>query len=214
MIRIYDEYKENMMTENMWNGVNVEKPVIDEEAFLMTGKAFNVVRRTMKYGSGGTIIRDVVMHAPVVAVLVHNTTHDTYLLEREYRSGINDIAYGVVAGFMEDGEQPQVSMLRELSEETGINLHQSALDGIDSRLHALPHMNSSEGFTNERTYPFILDIDDGDYRTSDQSLDDDEYIQYEWVSYDQLKDMLMNGGIHGASSMVLIQHEMIYRNLH
>ena len=44
-----------------------------------------------------------------------------------------------------------------------------------------------------------------------QNLDEDEYIQYEWVSYGKLTGLLANGVIHGASSMALIQNEILYR---
>lgn len=200
--------KEHDMT---WGGVDVEKPNIDTERFLMTGKAFNVVRRTLVYSSGNTITRDVVMHAPVVAVLVHNTTEDTYLLEREYRSGIDSIAYGVPAGFMESGEQPEQSMLRELHEETGIKLHQHTLDHHEQHIHNVGYMNSSEGFTNEKSNLFILDIGNDDYSCTDQALDDDEYIQYEWVSASQLANMVNDGIINGASSIILVQKEILRR---
>ena len=133
-----------MNKESSWSGTSVSRPVINGESTLMTGRAFHVIRRTLRYVDGTIITRDVVMHPPAIAVLVHDTTNDRYLLEKEYRAGINDMAYGVVAGFMEPEEAPQSAMLHELAEETGINLHGTAITGIDARLRILPHMNSSE----------------------------------------------------------------------
>lgn len=72
-------------------------------------------------------------------------------------------------------------------------------------------MNSSEGFTNERSNLFMLDIGNDDYSCTDQALDDDEYIQYEWVSASRLADMVNDGIINGASSIILVQKEMLRR---
>lgn len=199
MINIIDN------TDNGWHG-NVIKPIFMKEDVKFTGKAFKVVSKYLRLSDNPTdvIRRDVVIHNPVVFMLIHNVNNDSYLIEQEYRAGVDSICYGIPAGFIDDNETPKQAALRETAEETGIIAND---DNVNMKLVHICH--SSQGFTNETAYVYIIDLHD--YKQVNQKLDDNEHIAYKWIHYDELTDMLYKGLIQGSNAVIAIQSEIIRR---
>lgn len=199
MINIIDN------TNNGWHG-NVIKPVFMKEDEKFIGKAFKVVSKYLRMNDNPTnvIRRDVVIHNPVVFMLIHDVNNDSYLIEQEYRAGVNSICYGIPAGFIDDNETPKQAAFRETAEETGIIVND---DNVSMKLVHTCH--SSQGFTNETAYVYIIDLHD--YKQVNQKLDDNEHIAYKWIKYDELTDMLHEGLIQGSNAVVAIQSEIIRR---
>lgn len=161
--------------------------------------AFNVVSRNVMVSPGGgkpmnMIVRNVALHSPCVSILVYNPEKDSVFIGREYRSGVNEFRYGNAAGFIDEGETPDIAAKREVKEELGFDFK----EGSDSLIH-LSTISSSEGFTNEEVYVYA-------YITTQEpgetSFDSDEYVELTELKFDKFMEMVLSGEIKSAPTVV------------
>ncbi|HEY2778732.1 MAG TPA: NUDIX hydrolase [Gaiellaceae bacterium] len=103
---------------------------------LYEGPAFRVERRDG---------RDVVVHAPVAAVVAVDR-HDRLTLVRQHRVPVGVSMLELPAGFIEAGESPLDAAHRELAEETGLHGGEWA---------ELATFFTSAGFTDEAVHLFV-----------------------------------------------------------
>ncbi|GGI15548.1 phosphohydrolase [Galliscardovia ingluviei] len=173
------------------------------------GAVFNVEDRFIKLtavdGSALTIRRQVMVHNPCVVMLVHDCTHDTYLVEREYRVGPHAYVFGLPAGIMEDGELPHRAALRELREETGIVADTSMPLGDSIYIDDVVQTYSSEGMSNEIANIMVIHLQH--WSTTTRKPDTDEHVHSGWVSWQQLNDI----GIVSSNATIAILHEKLHR---
>ncbi len=164
---------------------------------IFTIKDQHIALRTTD-GGDAVIRRQLIAHAPAVIMLPHDTERDLYLVEREYRVGCNAYVMGLPAGMIDAGEDPEAAMLRELREETGV---------IPDRYTALQAADcySSEGMTDEHAYTYVIDLER--WHEGEQDFDADEYVEYRWVTWDEL----VSCGVREAHSFIAIQYEMMRR---
>jgi ADP-ribose pyrophosphatase len=103
---------------------------------LYEGPAFCVERRDG---------RDVVVHAPVAAILAVDGA-DQLTLVRQYRVPAAANMLELPAGFIDEGESPLEAARRELAEETGLHGGEWA---------EVAAFYTSSGFTDERVHLFL-----------------------------------------------------------
>ena len=78
------------------------------------------VRKDWVRTSNGVLIDDFfVLEYPTWVNVVARTIDGQYILERQYRHGIQQCVYEICAGVCESGEEPLATAKRELLEETG-----------------------------------------------------------------------------------------------
>lgn len=186
--------------------MSVPAKVLDTTT-VFTGPIFTVddmhVELTMQSGATQVIRRQLIRHAPCVIMLVHDVAADRYLVEREWRVGLNDFAWGIPAGMMDEGEDVEAAALRELVEETGI----APADATSVRFDHAGDFYSSEGMTDEVAHVMVLHLDA--YTQGEQHLDADENVAFSWVSWDEL----LATPVTASNSVIAIQHEQIRRVL-
>ena len=114
------------------------------------------------------------------------TAEGMFVLVRQYRHGIGQTCHEIVAGVMEQGEQPEAAARRELMEETGFG-------GGTWRETMVVSPNAST-VTNV-THCFVAT---GVERIGSQHLDPTEDIEVCLVSREEMRRMLEQGEIKQA----------------
>ncbi len=95
---------------------NIERMISREETYR--GRAINLHVDTVDKPDGERTTREVVEHSPCV-VVVPLDEHDNVLLVRQFRYPIGQPLLELPAGGIDDGEQPEDAVRRELQEEIG-----------------------------------------------------------------------------------------------
>jgi len=113
------------------------------------GRVVNLRVDTVQFPNGNTGKREVVEHSGAVAV-VAMPDRETVLLVRQWRTPIGRPLLEIVAGGIEEGEDPATSALRELREEIGYTA---------ARLIPLYEAFVAPGYCTEKIYGFLaLDL--------------------------------------------------------
>lgn len=163
-----------------------------------TGHIFKVTNNQVKTPDGLTIQRDLIKHAPAVALLAI-TEDDQVLINREYRIGINAEAYALPAGLIDAGETPLQAAKRELEEETGY---------LAQALTPLCAVRSSEGMTDEVVHLFLASIDTT--KRAAKHFDQDEFVTSQLVPLTEVLDAVKDGRIASAQSVSAISYYMAF----
>jgi len=133
------------MTENSVKQRELEAGASIEEEELYSGRIFQLKRETLQIGSAPPHIWDLIRHPGATAVLPIQNNGNVVLL-KQWRRAINKIIYEIVAGLLEEGEDPKAGSLREMQEEAGYKA---------GRLTPLGGLYSAPGFCNEYIHLFL-----------------------------------------------------------
>ena len=96
-------------------------------------------------------------------------------------------------------EDPIVAAARELEEEAGVKAK-----GLELLYIVYP----TPGYTNEKIY--IYHALDGEMVSA--HLDEDEFLDVEYIPLENLKDMLKNGEIRDAKTIIALQAYFLMKN--
>lgn len=147
------------------------------EELLYDGDHLSMARRHYRRPGGAEASFEVTLQAPGVSVLAL-TSDDRVVLVCEFRPGPERVVFDLPSGFMDPGEKPAAAASRELAEETG---YRGALREVG---RTTPHAYSSE----VRHVFVARDC----CRSADPDPQEDEDIQIELVTVDELRLMLRN----------------------
>lgn len=157
----------------------VEQHVRSEQLFA--GRVINVRRDTVLLPNGKEATREVVEHPGAVAV-VPVLDDGRIIMVSQYRHAAGKILLEIPAGKLDKGEQPKECALRELEEETGYQCR---------NLQKLASVYTTPGFSNEVIHIYLAE---GLIRTQ-QRLDEDEFLNMECYTKEQLHSMITDGSI-------------------
>ncbi len=155
-------------------------------------------------GAGGRTVeqqRDVLCAGRVVAVLPVDLARDEIVLLRQFRmaahlaNGRGDLIE-IVAGRVEDGEQPLVAARRECAEEIGV-----APGKIVELFTYLP----TPGITDEEVIVFLGAIDASQIREGAVATVDSEQLYRMRVPLDTALAALANGSMHNGPLLIALQ---------
>lgn len=132
----------------------------------------------------GTIVEDYYVRESRGYVIVFAmTAAREAVLVRQYKHGIGKVLLELIAGAIDEGEDPHATAVRELAEETG---------------HAAASMEYVRSFiadpTSANTVAHLF-FARGAYRCGEQHLDPTENITVELASLDDLRRMVRSGEI-------------------
>jgi len=167
--------------------MELKEQLIDSKP-VYAGKIFKVRQDRVRLPNGKEATRDVVEHPGAVAV-VPVMPDGQFVLVRQYRHPVGQIMLEIPAGKLDPGEAPDVCARRELEEETGFQA---------GKLTKLTAFYSGPGFTDEILHLYLAE----ELTAADQKLDNDEFINVEYFSRNDLKEVIRKQEIIDAKTLI------------
>lgn len=163
-----------------------EKTVSSKSVY--NGNIINVELMTVTLPDGSQATRDIVRHPGASAVIALNEKGEMYMV-RQFRKPLEAESLEIPAGKLDHGEDPLECARRELKEETGLSA---------GRLKHIVSIHSTPGFSDEVLHLYAaLNLFEGD-----SCADADEFISTERYSVPQLLDMILDGRITDAKTII------------
>jgi ADP-ribose pyrophosphatase len=142
---------------------------------------------TVELPNGKTALREIVEHAPVVAIVPLDENGEVVLV-RQYRLAAEEALLEVPAGLVDDGEELEAAAQRELQEETGYRA---------ASLKRIAGFFVSPGFCTEFIHIYLAT------GLSESALDgdEDEDIAVERLPLSEAFGLVQSGAIKDAKSV-------------
>jgi len=166
--------------------IHPETTVTTERVY--TGKVVTLRKDTVRTGNGGTAIREIVEHAPVV-VMVPVTADGEILLIRQFRKPVERVLFEVPAGLIEPGESIETAARREMVEETGYE---------PATMELLTSIYPSPGMTDELMHIFRV----SDLQGSGIPTEPDDELETVRMSLSEARSMVTDGRIQDAKTVI------------
>lgn len=163
---------------------------IRNRKLIHKGRVFELTRESLTLSNGVQTDMDIISH-PGAAAIVALTPDRHLLMLRQYRHAVTRDLWEIPAGTLEDGEDPLTCAQRELVEETGYSADQ--WDELGTTIPV-------PGYSNEQIHLFLA----RDLTPAQQNLDDDEIIEVEKVSFDQVISMISEGTIEDSKTITAV----------
>lgn len=116
--------------------------------------------------------------ADAVVIIVTDETGEKCLLNREFRMAAGDYVYNFPAGLIDEGENYEQAAIRELKEETGLELYEIT--------EVLGTSYSAVGFSNE-TNITVIGKARGEFSESTSTV---EEIDARWYTKEEVRELL------------------------
>lgn len=142
--------------------------------------------------------REIVDHQKGVGIIAYDGDDRLWMIS-QYRIAVDKVMLEIPAGLVESNEAPIETAKRELQEEVGF--YPETIDFLFT-------MHSSPGFTNDKLLFFVAK----DLKESKLDLDEDENLEAKSYPIDELYNMVENGEITDAKTIIAIQHAMMNKN--
>jgi GDP-mannose pyrophosphatase NudK len=174
------------------------------ETLLARGR-FDLTRTTIEVveddGSARTLKHEVYRHGLAAAVLLYDPTRGVVALVKQFRAGayLSDGALATIevcAGML-DGDAPDVCVVREASEETGIAIHEPALAFA---------AYMSPGGMSEKIVCFVAAYGEADRVGRGGGVDADEHIEVIEIPFGEALMMIGRGEIADAKTIALLYY--------
>ncbi|WP_226034615.1 NUDIX domain-containing protein [Aquibacillus saliphilus] len=163
-----------------------EKTIHSESIF--EGRIVNLKVDDVRLPNGKTSKREIINHPGAVAVIAV-TNHNKIVFVEQYRKPLEKSLVEIPAGKLEQGEEPAISALRELEEETGYTT---------DNLKFLTSFYTSPGFADELIYLYITN----DLKPLEQakSLDEDEFVELLELTLEEAEQLIKEQRIHDVKT--------------
>jgi ADP-ribose pyrophosphatase len=172
------------------------KAKVNKSTEIYKGKHFAFVTEDVTLPNGVMSEIAMVRHPGSTAIVPMLDDH-TLVMTRQYRHPIRDYVIEIPAGTLEANESPINCAKRELEEETGY---------VANELVELSHIHMLPAYSDEKIYLYLAK----GLTTSQQNLDQDEIIHTVKYSFDDALQLINNGTITDALTIMAIYRAWIY----
>ena len=169
-----------------------EKQVKSE--LVYNGKVVKLYVDDVKCPNNNISKREIVKHNGGVCILA--IVDNKVILEKQYRYAYDEVLFELPAGKLEANEDSYEAGLRELEEETGYKAE---------RLINFGQMYPTCGYSNEIIYLYVAE----GLSQSKRHLDEDEFIDLEYVELSKVVEMINEGIIKDAKTICLISKYLL-----
>lgn len=161
---------------------------------IFNGKVIKVYNDEVKCPNGNISNREVVKHLGGVCILA--IIDNKVIIEKQYRYAFDEVLYELPAGKLEENENPYDAALREFEEETGYKAN-TLLD--------YGKMYPTCGYSSEIIHLYVAK----DIVKTKRHLDEDEFIDIEYIELEKVVEMVNNGIIKDAKTICLISKYLL-----
>jgi len=155
-----------------------------------SGKLFEVYSDTISIPNGNIAHWDFIKHKGAAAV-IPITDDGKVVMVRQYRNALDRETLEIPAGGLNPDEPTIDAAARELEEETGYR---------SNDLELLITVATTVAFCNEKIDIYLA----RNLIQSKQNLDEDEYVEVEEYTVDELTDMIYAGKINDSKTIAAI----------
>ncbi len=158
---------------------------------IFKGTALHVVKDTVELPNGKESTREMCLHVGAVCV-IPLMSDGRVIMERQYRYPHGRVFFEIPAGKLNFKEEdPLEAAKRELREETG---------ALAKTYTPLGMLIPSPALISERIYMYLAE----DLTFGERNLDEDEFLDVEYVPLDVLYEMVMRGEIEDAKTQITV----------
>jgi len=133
---------------------------------------YNTLVQTVFGSHKGEISREVIISADAVAAMVYNPEINRYGFVEQFRAGSESVTTECPAGIVDEGENIEVAIIREIREELG---------SIAIKLVPLGEVWQGPARVSANIYLFYCEVT-GDLG---QDLDEDEDVTIRWYTFEK-----------------------------
>lgn len=163
---------------------------------VANGSIIDYYRDTMRLPDGKEVEWDFIDHKGAAAV-VPVMDDGRLIMVRQYRNALERYSIEVPAGGLNGRDEPTLEAAkRELSEETGF---------VSDDLEMLISIKTTVAFCNEKIDIYVA----RNLKPGKQHLDEDEYVEYECFTVDELVEKIYNLEIQDSKTICAI---LAYKN--
>jgi len=165
-----------------------EKLIKTEHVF--DGQLLKVRKDTVLLPNGKEATREWIEHPGAVAV-IPILDDGRIAMVKQYRYPMGKVTLEVPAGKLDKGEAPDTCVMRELKEETGYTAN---------KIRKIATIGTTMAFSNEVIHIYVAE----DLVEGEACPDEDEFINVEKYTKEQLHTMIKDGTLDDAKSLVAI----------
>jgi nudix-type nucleoside diphosphatase (YffH/AdpP family) len=174
------------------------------ETLLAKGR-FDLTRTEIEVteddGSTRTLSHEVYRHGKAAAALLYDPKRGVVTLVKQFRAGayLSDGALATIevcAGML-DGDTPEVCIVREAHEETGLTI---------SAPHHVFDAYMSPGGMSEKIACFVASYSEADRGGDGGGVDEDEHIEVVEIPFAEALAMIERGSIADAKTIALLYY--------
>ncbi|UOQ42638.1 NUDIX hydrolase [Halobacillus salinarum] len=164
-----------------------EEKTIETES-IYKGKIVDLRVDTVTLPNGKTSKRELIDHPGAVAVIAL-TKEGKLVMVEQYRKPMEKSLVEIPAGKLEEGEQPKITALRELEEETGYTTE---------HLEYITSFYTSPGFANELVHIYFTD----NIRPLKEAVgtDEDEFVELMEITLEEAVQLEKEERIHDVKT--------------
>jgi len=163
---------------------------LKERRLVYKGSIIEYYRDKIKLPNENVVEWDFIKHKGAASIIPIDN-EGKIIVVRQYRHAIEKYTIEIPAGGIEIGEDPKVAALRELEEETGYK--------ADDCTHLID-IFTTIAFCNEKIHIYVAN----NLKKSRQNLDEDEFVNVEKYTIDELVAMILDGTIEDSKTISAI----------